>query len=765
MRFWIVSLVLLCTCAFAVGIHHRARLHEDLLDILENADNAEPIPSNFLPTFSHPKDTFSYSHMDASLQANADQWEDMRVFIRSFMQCQLLPGLTVGIVKDGKPIFAEGFGFRDVEKQLPVENTTLFGIGSTSKAFTSFLIGMLHEEAKLDLDARVSDYLPGWRLMDDESNARVTIRDLLAHRTGLPRHDGSLWNYQHHERREAVFNARYLSPTYQLREKWQYNNWMIMVAGYLSGVVAGAASWEDLIAERVFSPLGMNNTYANFQKAQNNSQNAIPANYNSKTGNWTNMDWSANLMIDCAAPAGAVVSNAMDMNKWLLAHLNTPVFPSGQAPTHWVSPSMLVDLHGRHMSMPSSSSAYPTEYLKTMRLLMGDNYGLNWFSTQYRGMEFVFHGGDVIGFHTQVSLYPENGLGIFISTNANNAGSHWRAILTAFITDYVMGFAPLFYGNVTQACRFPCDFWPTYPGCTASAPAPTSSPSFSRPSKTFAKTMPLSSSSSSSFASPSPSPSHTSTHSPTRAVPLSPSLLSSLSPSSPSSNALTEYEGDYFHPAYRNFTVGLYQDNIYCLFGINVLGPFLNAGGDSFLWADGQMYLVFARRANTGKVMKVTLYYAEDAVYAIPFTNDQYVSGSDPNACAMTANTHSSIMPVHTVAVENKAVFTYTYNLTKEMETKIQMFNETLTHFYELNNTINNDYRSELKNNNNGISAGAMIGAMFGCFVLTTLTTVFVLFCLLKRSSSSYSSETMLSPFITNPNNNKLTTTGGPSPI
>ena len=168
------------------------------------------------------------------------------------------PGVTIAVVEKSKVVYAGGFGYRDYEKKLPVTENTLFAIGSCTKAFTSSILGMLAKDGKVDLDKPVRDYLPELKFMNEYTNAHATLRDMMSHRTGLPRHDYS-WYGSTASRSELLARIQYQEPTAELREKYQYNNFMFMAQGVVIEKLTGK-SWETNLKERILQPLGMNNT-------------------------------------------------------------------------------------------------------------------------------------------------------------------------------------------------------------------------------------------------------------------------------------------------------------------------------------------------------------------------------------------------------------------------------------------------------------------------------------------------------------------------
>src|SRR5688572_13794072 len=250
------------------------------------------------------------------------------------------PGVTIAVVEKNKVIYTGGFGYRDYEKKLPVTENTLFAIGSCTKAFTSSMLGMLEKEGKLTLDKPVRDYLPELVFKNDYTNKHATLRDMMSHRTGLPRHDYS-WYGSTASRNELLERVRYQEPSFELREKYQYNNFMFMAQGIVIEKITGK-SWEENMRERIFKPLGMNNTNVSvidMEKAADRSLAYSSAGNKIKAIPYRN--------IDAIGPAGSINSSAKDMANWLITWINDGKFngkeiiPTGyrvQAITSQISP-------------------------------------------------------------------------------------------------------------------------------------------------------------------------------------------------------------------------------------------------------------------------------------------------------------------------------------------------------------------------------------------------------------------------------------------
>ena len=151
-------------------------------------------------------------------------------------------GFAVAVVEKDKIIYAKGFGYRDLENKIPVTPNTLFAIGSCTKAFTASMIGLLQKDGKLSIDKPVRNYLPELKFYNNEMNNSIILRDLMCHRTGLPRHDYSWYGFPSSSRDSLMKRIQYMEPSAGIREKWQYNNFMFLLQGMITEKITGK-SW------------------------------------------------------------------------------------------------------------------------------------------------------------------------------------------------------------------------------------------------------------------------------------------------------------------------------------------------------------------------------------------------------------------------------------------------------------------------------------------------------------------------------------------
>src|SRR5947209_16611225 len=221
-----------------------------------------------------------------------------------------VPGLAIAIVKDNKVVFARGYGVRKLGDPAPVNERTMFGIGSTTKAFTAAALSMLVDEGKIKWDDPVTKYLTDFQLYDAYVTREITIRDLLCHRSGLDRGD-QLWDGTPLDSKEILRRIRYQKPTWSFRSHFGYNNIMFLAAGQIIPAVTGK-SWADFVRERILVPLGMIQTSTSVTALKNFENVAMP---HAKASN--KIEPIARWVNDNVAPAGSIYSSVSDMAKWL----------------------------------------------------------------------------------------------------------------------------------------------------------------------------------------------------------------------------------------------------------------------------------------------------------------------------------------------------------------------------------------------------------------------------------------------------------------
>lgn len=341
-------------------------------------------------------------------------------FVLSAMKSWNVPGVAIAIVKDGTVVLAKGYGLRNVQANLPVTADTIFAIGSSTKAFTTMAMGMLVEEGKLEWDKPVATYLPKFALMDKVAGERMTPRDLVTHRSGLPRHD-LVWYNAKLSRPELVARLPYLQPNEDFRETFQYQNLMFLTAGYLTGEVAGT-SWEEVLRSRILEPLGMRSSNFAVSESQKTRDFATPYTLKEKTP----IDIPFRV-IDAVGPAGSINSTVNDMARWLLLHLGGGMVDGKRV----VAARQIQEMHRPQMVIQTFPGLFDDPEIQQ------PSYGLGWFIESYRGKKRVHHGGNIDGFSAMVSLLPDDGLGVVVLTNLN--GTPLPGIVARHASDRMLG--------------------------------------------------------------------------------------------------------------------------------------------------------------------------------------------------------------------------------------------------------------------------------------------------------------------------------------
>ncbi|NUU78640.1 serine hydrolase [Paenibacillus xylanilyticus] len=342
-------------------------------------------------------------------------------FVAEQLQLWKGVGAAVAVIHKDEVIWQKGYGYRDLDSKLEVTPHTLFAIGSSTKAFTATTAAMLVDQELLKWDTPVKTYMEDFKMFDPVATERLTIRDMLCHRSGLPRHE-MIWYNSARTREELVNALQYLEPNEDFRNKWQYQNLMYMTAGYLVGKLK-ETSWEKLVQDHLFGPLGMKSSLFSVDQMQLQPDFAAP--YMEKDGEHLRIPYRN---IDAVGPAGSINSNLEDMIAWLRLQLNQGQHDGQQL----VSKEQMEELYSPQM--PCDSPFQGPE-------LPVSTYGLGWFIEPYRGHQLIHHGGAIDGFSSQVAFMPEEEIGIVVLCNTN--GSIIPYTVTFNIMDRLLGKEPV----------------------------------------------------------------------------------------------------------------------------------------------------------------------------------------------------------------------------------------------------------------------------------------------------------------------------------
>lgn len=334
-----------------------------------------------------------------------------------------VPGMSVGVIKDGKVIYSKGFGVRSLTSKLPMTPETLVGIASNSKGFTCTALAILADEGKLNWDDKVTKFLPDFKMYDDYVTKEITIKDLVTHRAGLGLGQGDLMFFPEGgniSTEQLIHNIRYLKPAYSLRNSMEYNNIMFIVAGEIIHKISGK-SWAEFIEDRIMKPVGMTASFGSYNRAKS-VENKIDAHapVNGKAIAVPH-DWN-----ETANPAGGIMSNITDMTTWANFLMNGFVTKDGKRLVSEKNANMLWQIQ---QPIPvAAKNAYDTKF---------NGYGLGWFISDVKGHRQIQHSGGLIGTVTHFTLIPDVNLGIVVLTNQQSGAAF--TTITNSVKDAYLG--------------------------------------------------------------------------------------------------------------------------------------------------------------------------------------------------------------------------------------------------------------------------------------------------------------------------------------
>ena len=326
-----------------------------------------------------------------------------------------VPGMAIGVVRDGQVIYAKGHGIRELGQPEAVDVDTMFKIASNSKAFTSAALAILVDEGRISWDGAVADYIPEFRMADPWITAKISVTDLLSHRSGLVAHAGDLMLWPDPNlftRRDIIRGLRYFPLVSDFRDSYNYDNVLYIVAGEIVPRITGQ-SWESFVDERIMGALDMNRCFAGEIPANEMTNLAAP--HGEIEGELTVIERSR-IHAEPAvyAAAGGVVCSVSDMLKWVSMHLGRGTAPDG---TVLFSPA-----RSREMWSPENwwgVSARNYEWHRTHF----NGYGLGWRLSDVHGYKEVSHTGSLAGMRAWTLMVPELDLGIVVLANGSNTSA------------------------------------------------------------------------------------------------------------------------------------------------------------------------------------------------------------------------------------------------------------------------------------------------------------------------------------------------------
>ena len=341
---------------------------------------------------------FIYSQSDKRLKGVEKELNEILEITKS-------AGFAVAVVKGNEIIYSKGFGYRDYENKIPVDNNTLFAIGSSTKAFTSSILGQLRKEDKLSFDESPIKYVPDLKFFNDEMNNSIVIKDLMSHRTGLPRHDWSWYFFPTYDKDSLMRRIEFQEPFTGVRKQWYYNNFMFLTQGVIAERITGK-SWEENMYERLLKPLKM--TRSNLSIKELRKADNVALGYEIVDEKISNMDY---YRIAGMSPAGSMNSSVNEMSNWLMTWLNKGKFEGNEIiPEAYINEAM--------SSQMVINGALPDDEFPDIHMA---TYGYGWMLSSYKGHYRVEHGGNIDGFSADVIFFPSDSIGIVVLANQNGS--------------------------------------------------------------------------------------------------------------------------------------------------------------------------------------------------------------------------------------------------------------------------------------------------------------------------------------------------------
>ncbi|MFK5894352.1 MAG: serine hydrolase [Pseudomonadota bacterium] len=346
--------------------------------------------------------------------------------VASTMEKYHVPGIAIGIIKNGKIIHAKGYGVKNINKKDKVNTETLFGIASTGKSFTAVGLALLVDEGKIKWNDKVIDHISNFRLFDPWVTREFTILDLLIHNSGLGLGAGDLmfWLQSSFTREEIISNLRYLKPVSSFRSEYAYDNLLYIVAGELIAKVSGI-SYEEFIDSRIIEPLAMKNCTANMKSTKDFSNIADPHMY--RDGMLHSVIRDVKVGEVFIAAAGGIQCSVKSILKWHAMHLSQGRLPNGKTFLSEKQQAFIMTPHNILPVKPNSKKWFNTNF---------STYGLGWKLSDKYGYKVIEHGGTLLGMMSMNSMVPDLGLGIVVYTNQQSRIAR-QAIMSSILEAYL----------------------------------------------------------------------------------------------------------------------------------------------------------------------------------------------------------------------------------------------------------------------------------------------------------------------------------------
>ncbi|MEP1306190.1 MAG: serine hydrolase [Balneola sp.] len=343
-----------------------------------------------------------FAIIPTQINAQADWKSKLEGFIVSGMDSWSVPGLSIAIVSNEEILFIKGYGLADINMKEAVTPETVFPVGSLTKTFTSAAIGLLVDEKGLNWDDPIKDHIPNFHVQDEDIVHRVTVRDLLTHRTGLANHN-LIWFAGRYDREHINSSVSFFGLQNGFRSRFEYNN---IIYAYSAELIRQKKniSWDEFVANELFDPLNMDASSTNFEGLQNAVNKATG--YILSGGNIKEIPYRS---LDNIGPSGSINSSARDLAKWVILHLNKGEFDDRKL----LDPGTISEMHNPQMVIPRQEV---TLFFPKAKFT---HYGLGWFVHDYKNEVVVEHSGNIDGMSAHIAMLPNRNIGVAILTNLN----------------------------------------------------------------------------------------------------------------------------------------------------------------------------------------------------------------------------------------------------------------------------------------------------------------------------------------------------------
>lgn len=352
--------------------------------------------------------------------------KDVDAYVTSTLARFNQPGVAIGVIKDGKIVFAQGWGVRRLGEAARIDEHTLFQVASNTKSVTAAALGILVHDGKLHWDDPVTDYLPWFRLGGSPYVSReMTVRDLLTHRSGLSLGAGDLlWFHSDRTREQIIRQLRYMAPATSFRSTYAYDNVLFIVAGAVVEAASGM-KWDDFVRTRIFQPIGMTETGTDISMFTTGRDVASP--HALEDGTMSIVPYDS---VENTGPAGGTNSTISDWLKYLRTQLDSGRVESGAA--------LWTPAETRAFWRPEINIRIGAGPAGKFAPLVPNflSYGLGWTIRDYRGVKVVTHDGGLAGMLSRTIMVPEKRLGIVIFTNGETEAYE---ALGWWLLDYTLG--------------------------------------------------------------------------------------------------------------------------------------------------------------------------------------------------------------------------------------------------------------------------------------------------------------------------------------